>query len=257
MKLLDRIAVILFTICLIIASVLIPITVISTRDTYYRNQLKKCGIYPEENKSTVIRYISGDRAKSAAFTPEQFDEIISHITSFLANKKQSFALKMNGINVNGEFVDKVDIFGEEAITHMNDIRPVFSVVKSVLTACVISLIICGFYMFSRKNDVRKIIYKYTLRVVVGIFAAFALFFGGVFIKHLINGGGSYFDTLWSDMHHIFFPLASDKFQGSFFNDTLTYILTLDFFMNTVYAVVINIFALTAAWLFSAKLISKR
>ncbi len=257
MKLLDRIAVILFTICIILASVLIPVTIISTRDTYYRNQLKKCGIYPNDNETTVIRYIGGDSSKSAAFTSEQFDDIISHITDFLANKKQSFALQMNEINLNGETVDKVDIFGEEAVTHMDDVRPVFSAAKTVLFVCISLLIICGVYMFTRKNTVRKIIYKYSLGVVIGFFGAFALFFGVVLVKHLINGSGTYFDTLWSDMHHIFFPLASDKFQGSFFNDTLTYILTLDFFMNTVFTVIVNIIALTAAWLFSAKLISRR
>ena len=257
MKLLDRTAVIIFTLCFIIASVLIPITVICTRDTYYRNQLKKCGIYPNENESTVIRYISGDRSKSAALTPEQFDDIIAHITSFLSNKKQGFALQMNGINLNGEIVDNVNIFGEEAITHMDDVKPVFSAVKIALIICFVSLIVCGIYMFIRKNDIRKIIYKYSLGVVVGIFAAFALFFGSVFVKHLINSGSSYFDTLWLDMHHIFFPMSPEKFQGSSFNDTLTYILTLDFFMNTVIIIIINIIVLTAAWLFSAKIISKR
>lgn len=257
MKLLDRITVILFTLCFIIASVLIPIDIISTRDEYYCNQLKKCGIYPEENGSTVIRYIGGDSSKSAAFTPEQFDEIISHITGFLANKKQDFSLQMNGVNLNGEVVDNVDIFGEEAVTHMHDVKPVFSAAKTALVVCIALIVICGIYMLVRKKDVRKIIYKYSLGVVITFFSVFVLFFGGVFIKHLISGSGTYFDTLWSDMHHIFFPLASDKFQGSFFNDTLTYILTLDFFMNTVFTVIINLIALTAAWLFSAKLISKR
>ena len=257
MKLLDRTAVILFTLCIILASVLIPVTVMSTRNTYYRNQLKKCGIYPNESESTVIRYIGGDRDSSAAFTQEQFDEIITHITDFLANKKQGFALQMNGINVNGEVCDNVNIFGEEAITHMNDVRSVFGFIKTVLVLCGISLIICGVYMFTRKKDVRIIIYKYSLAVVIIFFAAFALFFGGVFVKYLINGGSSYFDTLWLDMHHIFFPLSPEKVQGSSFNDTLTYILTLDFFINTVITVIINIVAITAAWLFSAKLISKR
>ena len=257
MKLLDRVSVILFTLCFIIVSALIPVTLISTRDAYYRNQLKKCGIYPNENESTVIRYIGGDRAKTAAFTPEQFDEIIAHITDFLADKKQDFALQMNGINLNGNIIDRVDIFGEEAVTHMYDVKPLFSAVKIALILCVLMLIVCGIYMFIRKNNIRKIIYKYSLGVVVSFFSVFVAFFGGIFIKHLISGTGTYFDTLWSDMHHIFFPLASDKFQGSFFNDTLTYILTLDFFMNTVITVIINIVTLTAAWLFSAKLISRK
>ncbi len=257
MKSLDRIAVIIFTLCLITTSVLVPITVISTQDTYYRNQLKKCGIYPVENESTVIRYIEGNGNMSAAFTPEQFDDIIAHITSFLANKKQGFALQMNGINLNGEIVDNVNIFGEEAITHMNDVRSLFSAAKTALIVCIDLLVICGVYMLIRKKDVRKIIYKYSLGVVITFFSVFVLFFGGVFIKHLISGSGTYFDTLWLDMHHIFFPLSPEKFQGSSFNDTLTYILTLDFFMNTVITVIINIIATTAVWLFSAKLISKR
>ncbi|MBR5322436.1 MAG: DUF1461 domain-containing protein [Clostridia bacterium] len=257
MKWLDKTAVILFTVCLFLSSALIPITFISTSTTFYRTQLKACGIYPIENKSTVIRYIGGNRDMSAAFTSEQFDEIIAHITDFMANKKQNFALQMDGINLNGEIVGSVNIFGNEAITHMNDVKTVFATAKSALVACVISLIVCAFYMFSRKSYIKKIIYKLSLGVTTSIFTIFALFFGGSFIKHLINGSGSFSDTLWFDMHHIFFPLSPEKFQASSFNDTLTYILTLDFFMNTVIVVTVCIISLTAIWLFFSKLISKK
>jgi hypothetical protein len=78
---------------------------------------------------------------------------------------------------------------------------------------------------------------------------------------LAEGSGisldNYLDILWTAMHHIFFPFSPDKFSGSFFNDTLTQILTIDFFMNSVVTVFINIIAITAAWLVSVKLIFKR
>ncbi len=257
MKTLDRLAVILFTLCLIIASVLIPLNIISTRDSYYRNQFKKCGIYPAEEEYTVVRYIGGDGSKYAELTANQFDKIISHITAFMANKKQSFALQMDGIKLNGQTFDGVDIFSKEAVTHMDDVRPIFSVARIVLTVCVVLLIAVGIYMLTRKTDVKKIIFNYSLGVVIAFASLAALFLGGTLIVHLIGGSGSYFDTLWSEMHHIFFPFSPDKFNGSFFNDTLTQILTLDFFMNTVTVIIINIIALISAWLFSAKLISKR
>lgn len=257
MKALDRITVIIFTLCIILSSVLIPISIIITRDTYYRNQFIKCGIYPEDGTTAKVRYIGGDSLSTAALSSEQFDEIIKHMTDYFSNKKQDFSLKMDNVLLNGSIENGVDIFGEEAVTHMDDVRPLFNSVKVITVITVFIAAIGGIYMLKRKDSVRKIIYKYSLAVVFSFFGIIALYLGGVFIYHCVGGYGSYFDTLWSSMHHIFFPFEPDKFSGSFFNDTLTQILSLEFFMNTVVTIVINLVALTAAWLFSAKLISKR
>lgn len=261
MKLLDRCVIIVFTLCLIISSVLIPINVIITSDAYYQNQFKKCGIAPVENGTVSVRYINGDITKTAELTNEQLETIISHITAYLANQKDSFALKMNGVNVNGETVDGVDIFGNEAVTHMDDVRELFGALKAVLTVCIAIIIVGAVYMILRKTDIKKVIYKYSLGTVLCFFGIVGLLFVFVFVKLLISGKSispnNYFTLLWSYMHYIFFPFDPEKFMGSFFDDTLTQILTPSFFMNTVAIIISNIIALTTAWLVSAKLIFRK
>lgn len=257
MKAKARLSVILFTLSLVLIAILAPVSIIATRDVYYVNQFKKIGLYPEEGESITVKYIGGNSENTAEFTAQQMDDIIAHITAFMSNKKDSFALKLDGVMLNGTKTDGVDIFGEEAITHMEDVVPAFAAVNVGLLLCSTVALVCGIFMLLKKSDVRPYIFKYSLGVVIGIFSAAALFLGTVLIIHLSKGGATYFDTLWEILHHVFFPFSPDKFSGSFFNDTLTMLLTSEFFMNTVVTVVINIIALTAAWLFSAKLISKR
>ncbi len=261
MKLLDRCIIIIFTLCLIISSVLIPINVIITSDVYYQNQFKKCGIAPVGNGTVSVRYIGGDITKTAELTNEQLETIISHITAYLANQKDSFVLKMDEVKVNGETVDGVDIFGNEAVTHMDNVKQLFGTLKIVLTVCIVMITICAIYMLIRKANIKKVIFKYSLGTVLGFWGAVSLLFIFVFIKLLISSksisANNYFTLLWSYMHYIFFPFDSEKFMGSFFDDTLTQILTPTFFMNTVSIIVSNIIALTTAWLVSAKLIFKK
>lgn len=257
MKAKARISVILFTLSLVLIAVLAPITIIATRDVYYVNQFKKIGLYPSDGETVLVRYVGGKSENTAELTQEQMDVIIAHITAFMSNKKDSFALKMDGVMLNGTKTDGVEIFGEEAVTHMADVVPAFAWANVGLLLCSTVALVCGIYMLFKKSEVRPFIFKYSMGVVIGIFSAAALFLGTVLIIHLSKGGATYFDTLWEILHHVFFPFSPDKFSGSFFNDTLTMLLNSEFFMNTVVTIVINIIALTAAWLFSAKLISKR
>ena len=56
------------------------------------------------------------------------------------------------------------------------------------------------------------------------------------------------DKLWDNFHHLIFPFQDDKFANSFFNDTLTSVLTLDFFLNAVKTVLAVVFAVLALWI---------
>lgn len=260
MKALDRITVIMFTLALIIVSVLIPVRVIASRDVYYLNQFEKLGITQGENGVTSLDHIGGKNGNSADFTYDQIKDIVSHITLFMRGEKQSFELKMDGVIFNGSLADGVEIFGDEAVTHMEVVRELFFDLKATLIICGGIIFFCALYMLLRKSTVRKVIYRCSLATTLSFFGLLLLFFGVVFFISLFGGGfsfDSFLSDLWTYMHHLFFPASESAFSGSFFNDTLTSLLTVDFFMNTVTTVIINIIALSAAWLFSAKLISKR
>ena len=259
MKALNRLIVIIFTLCLIVFSVLAPVSIIITRDVYYINQFKRCGIYPE-NGTVSVKYINGDPSLTANLSAEQLDELAAHMTDYFTHKKQSYSYKMDNVILNGETTNGVDIFSEEAASHMDDVRQLFDTVKIAAVICGVLLLAGGLYMLFKKATVRAVIYKASLFTVLGFFAVVAVFLGFCFIKTVANGSFSsatYFGQIWTSLHHLFFPFSPDKFSGSFFNDTTTQILNQNFFLNTVVTIVINILAMTSAWLLSAKLISKR
>lgn len=260
MKALDRITVVFFTLALIIVSLLIPAQVIASRDVYFLNQFEKLGITQGENGVTPLKFIGGNGGNSADFTYGQIKDIASHITSFMRGEKQSFELTLDGVMLNGSPTDRVEIFGEDAVTHMAVVRELFNDLKVTLALCIGIIIFCAWYMIWRKASVRKVIYRCSLATTLSVFGVLLLFFGVILIKSLLDNGlsfESFFYDLWTHMHYLFFPASQSAFNGSFFNDTLTYLLTVEFFINTAVTVVVNIIALSAAWLFSAKLISKR
>ena len=261
MKTIDRIAVILFVLCLLVGSVILPINIIATNKSYYINQFKKCGIYPNENETVSIYHINGSYGNKAALTSSHLDKIAEHTSLFFSNKKDSFELKLDGVLVNGIKQNGVSVFGQEAVTHMLDVRQLFNLLEIISYIIAAVMLSCASLMIFRKESVRKIIFSYSLYAICGIVVAAIAAILIVIIRFLTSGGSlafdGFFDFLWTDMHHLFFPFSSEKFGGSFFNDTLTELLTLDFFMNTVATIVINVAAILTAWLMSARIIKNK
>lgn len=261
MKKLDRLICVVFTLCLIISSIICPAIIMMTRKSYYQNQFEKIDTMPPENEYRKVYYIDGDFGKTASLSRGQFDEIITHITSFLKGEKESFTLILDDVIINGETVAKASIFGEEAVEHMIHIRELYNTVKTIAVIFAVILIVCGVYMYKRKALIRECIYKWSLGTVITIASAAVIFLLFVLIKDMTDGNGisssSYLRKLWLYMHHLFFPFNSAKFGGSFFDDALTDILTIPFFMNTVGTIAINLLAITTAWLVSAKIIRRK
>ena len=261
MKYLDKIIVSLFTLCLIILSVLIPINIIATSKSFYQNQMTKSGTYAVEGETVSVRYIGGDSSQTAELTNEHCNKIIDHITAYLSHKKDSFALRLENVSVNGTVLSSIDIFGEKAVTHMDDVRPVFDRVKTASVVIAALTLILMAYMLLRKATVRKVIFKYSV-ITFCVFLSLFVVFGVICYILLLTSDKSisaanYFYQLWVTLHHLFFPFDPDRFQGSIFNDTLTSMLNINFFIRTVLYLVLNLAATSAAWLFSAKLISKK
>jgi len=228
----------------------------ATNEGFFRSQFEKCSIYAPSGQMSSVRYINGQYSMKAELTNSQLDEIITHITSFLDGKKTSFHFEMNGVMLNGKIQDNVSIFGETAVSHMDDVKPLFDLVKIASFIALAVMLICILYLFKRKSHTKSIVFKYSLYAILGIVAAALLFLLGVYLKMKISGESDFFSALWTDMHHIFFPFSASKFGGSFFNDTLTMLLTLDFFMNCVKTIVLCILASLSVWLGIALVLGK-
>ncbi len=258
MKTLDKIVVIAFVVCLLLCSIIVPINIIATSESYYVNQFEKCNIFPDENSTKTIYHIGGTNLSKTALTKSQILEIVEHITQYLSYEKESFELDMDKINVDGKVMDNVSIFGGQAVAHMEDVRHLFKLLQIISYVAVVVIVAGCVYMFVRRKSIKNVIFSYSLYAVLGIFAILLLIFAVIVIRYFANGGAAssvgFFDSLWTDMHHIFFPLSREKFGGSFFDDTLTELLTVDFFMNTVVIILVNVVAVLTAWLVSARVI---
>lgn len=259
MKVLNKFSVILFTLCLILLSISLPAVFISNSKTYYKNQFIKCNSYPDENEYLYVRYIGGDRNKTAKFTSAQVDDIIEHITDFLSDKKDSFALQMDGVVLNGIIRDDINIFSDESVEHMQDVKLLFLNIKYITAVIFILFVLLGIYIVFNRRKTKEYIFNYSLYSILGLITVIILFLLFVIIKSGISNFSfdTFFSTLWEYMHYLFFPFSPDKFMGSFFNDTLTMILNIDFFMNTVRTIVSILCSSVSIWLITSFIIQKK
>lgn len=261
MKQLDKSIVVLFVLCLLFSAIIWPIIGMMTSEHAYITELEKVGIMPQDWQYTNIRYIDGKPNNTASLSRDQFKIIVKHITDFLSGKKKDFSLTLNNVILNGEIMNGVSIFGDTASVHMVDVRILFNSVKlaAISILCILAVIVI--YMAKRIRSIGKELFKLSVKTLALLGALVLLFLLFVFVRLLIGGYSlslnSYLSELWICMHYVFFPFDPDKFYGSIFNDALTYILTLDFFMNVVVNVLINLLVVITAWLTAAKFISKK
>ena len=251
MKFLDRTVIILFNLFLWLTAVMLPAVSIAKSQGFYKTQLQKTGIYAtidengEENR-TYIYYISGDPYKVAQFSNEQLDGIVSHIIDYLFTDQESFALVMDQVWLNGFVRDGVNIFSDESVSHMADVKGLFSLVISLTAVFGVLTVALGAYIVIRRKQLAPILLKYSLLFYLGLFVLAGAFLGSVAIKAQASGE-TFAGQMWGDFHHILFPFQEDKFSGSFFNDALTWILSLDFFLAAVYTVLIIMGIVLSVW----------
>ncbi len=256
----DRIAIVLFNLFLLLLSILIPAVSIAASPAFYQAQFEKTGIYASVDSSgnkirKTIRYIDGNPMNRAQFSDEQLNEIIQHIVDYLFTDKESFALEMDGVYLNGSLQDNVSVFGEVACKHMVDVKDLFSLVVVVTIVMSVLTLGLGGYLIWRRKQVAPLLIKYSLIFYGIFFALVGVFCGWVAIDAAANKT-AFADQMWTNIHHLFFPFQAEEFAGSFFNDTLTCILTLDFFLNAVFTVLIVVGITLAVW-FTAAVICKK
>ncbi len=248
---LDRAVIILFNLFLWLTAVMLPAVSIAKSEGFYKTQLEKTGIYATvdengEEERAYVYYISGDPYKVAQFSNEQLDSIVSHIIDYLFTDMESFALVMDGVLLNGAERDGVNIFSDASVSHMQDVKNLFSLVIILTAIFAVLTVALGVYIVLRRKQLAPILLKYSLLFYLGLLLAAGAFLGWVALDAKASGE-TFAGQMWGNFHHILFPFQADKFSGSFFNDALTWILSLDFFLAAVYTVLIVMGIVVAVW----------
>ena len=258
MRWLDRLATLLLCLSLFFAAIVAPALLIAKSPAYYHRQFERTGIYATTDQNgervpTSIRFVGGNPRNTAQFTDAQLDAIAAHIVDFLFGDTEDFALTLDGVVLNGETCDGVAVFGEEAIIHMNDVRILMRTagVAAQVALCLLPLLF--FYLILRRRACGRGFFRW----VIGFLSAVLLAVGGfcAFTYHKAKGF-SFGDVAWRYIHYVLFPFQPEKVAGSFFNDTLTSILTLDLFLTAV-AVVLAVLAVALAALLTFAVYMRR
>lgn len=260
LKIIDRMVIIFFNLFFLIVSITLPAITIASSEGFYQSQFEKTGIYATVNEDgteqkRAIRYIGGKAGQIAYFTDEQLDTIIVHIIDYLFTDQESFALTMDGVELNGRIQDDVQIFGDTSVEHMVDVKELFSLVVTLTVIFGVLMIGLGVYIILRRKQVTPLLLKYTL-IFYGAFIGLIGVFCGWVVLDASKNDVEFLDQMWSNFHHLIFPFQEDKFSGSFFNDTLTSVLTLDFFLGAVATVLIVLGILLALWFTCTILLKK-
>lgn len=228
---------------------------IASSPAYYYEQFEKTGVYAQVDENGVatpqaIPFIGGDDHQWAEFTDEQLNRIIDHIIEYLFTDAEDFTLVMDGVKLNGVLTDDVYIFGEIAVVHMQDVKELLHTlgVAAVIAGITAAALLIYFFTLAIKGKGGKLLKSTVIfyATFVGIILLFCLFtliqtlFYGIDLRY-------YLHMLWRNFLFLIFP-DPEKAMGSFFNDTLTIILSLDLFMAAVVRVLLIIAASVGAWL---------
>ena len=190
---------------------------------------------------------------TAHFTDAQLDAIAAHIVDFLFGDTEDFDLTLDGVVLNGETRDGVAVFGEEAIIHMNDVRNLMrtSGLGAQVALCLLPLLL--FYLVLRRRACGRGFFRWVMTFLAAILVAIGAF---CLITYRTAKDLSFADVAWRNIHYILFPFQPEKVAGSFFNDTLTSILTLELFLTAV-CVVLGVLAATLAILLAFAVYMRR
>lgn len=270
MKILDRVLALLFNACLLFFVAVGSVFAIASSPQYYYDQFEATGVYATVNEEgeevpKIIPYIGGDNKTFACFTDEQLNELIDHIIGYLFTDMESFALVMDDVtlytanNPVWTKTDGVNIFSDVAVSHMADVKGLLQTLGTVaLVMGIAGACMLAYFIVRAVKGQGGVLFKYTLifyGTFVGLIGAFCLF---TCIQMRVEEIPMeyYLDMIWRNFHFIIFP-NPEQATGSFFNDTLTMILSLDLFMAAVVEVLVIIGISVVAWAILAKILDRR
>lgn len=270
MKILDRVLALLFNACLLFSVAVGSVFAIASSPQYYYDQFEATGVYATVNEEgeevpKIIPYIGGDNKTFACFTDEQLNELIDHIIGYLFTDMESFALVMDDVtlytanNPVWTKTDGVNIFSDVAVSHMADVKGLLQTLGTVaLVMGIAGACMLAYFIVRAVKGQGGVLFKYTFifyGTFVGLIGAFCLFTCiQMRVEEILME--YYLDMIWRNFHFIIFP-NPEQATGSFFNDTLTMILSLDLFMAAVVEVLVIIGISVVAWAILAKILDRR
>lgn len=255
MKILDRALIIIFNLLLILTVIIVSAIKIASTPEWYMKTFEANGLYQtsaDGDKFAVVGYFGGHYDSNAELTYEQTEIIANHISGYLSFDKDDFSLTLDSVVVNGKTVENAPVFGDKAVKHMADVKAAvkaFAIIGSIFVVAIVLLLL---YYILRKNYIRKLLLRYSIITYLGIIVLIALFFiwcvVGVYRSGMSFTSATFFDVLWENLHLFFFPFQPDSVAGSFFNDTLTSVLSLDFFMDAVTSILRILISVILIWM---------
>ena len=211
-KIIDIVVTIFFSIFFILSCAFISIIPICADNNYYMKQYVKNGVN-----------------QHLPYTLEELEQITDSITNYMFRGASSMQIEINGKNV----------FSDQAILHMADVKVLFVGGMIIGFISLAILIATSIYLFVRRKEIKSIFRK----VNYSTFGVFLLLIIAICIYAIVD-----FDQAFIDFHHLIFP-DPVKFDNAFFpnNDTLINILTIDFFFDIFFAIIIRLVALFAIY----------
>lgn len=206
MKILDKTVIILFFLGLIIIALYLAIIPIARNKQFYLNQFAK-------NQTT----------EKTGYTDDELSEIAQKIIDYLFEKTPSLQYHVERLNE--------DVFSEDAIIHMEDVRYLFSLGRRATLIVAIITIAFLSYLIYRFAKLKRFIWRFSLLTWGLIFIFFVILIIWTLIIYNRDHYSSFFEAGFILFHKLIFP-NKDKFDLAVtfpFDDKLIIILERKFF----------------------------
>ncbi len=261
MKALNRISVIVFSLIVLVAVVISCTLAIAASPDIYKAVLVKTDTVECDGGelSVILRDFGGEGSTIAYLNHEQTEAVINHIPKFLFDSdKNDFSLTLENVVTNRGTLKSASVFGSEAVTHMESVRRLLKTLITVNAVLIVTAIAFIIYFVVRRREIKRLLFAYSGGTYLSLFSIFLLFFAFCEIEYLTTDRYySIFDTVWKRLHSIFFMFNSSEVEDSFFNDALTALLNLDFFLAIIIYIAAVLLVLLAAMLTAFWVIRRR
>lgn len=241
LKVIDRIVSILASILFILLLVCISVLPIAKSKSYYMNQHHKndvVGILNEYTFNGKKHYQAGENGEVFEYyypddyeaTWSDVEKATEHIIDYLYHKdveSMQFQIEHEG--------KKYDFFTNQAIVHMVDVKVLFIGGINLCYLCIVLFVLCVAYLIYRRHFIKEYIVK-TYLITVGVFFVVVL---AAIIFAAID-----FNVAFTVFHYLIFNSSDAELAISFsYYDTLTNVLTSEFFMSIGLAIGITFICL--------------